>query len=273
MGFPRKLPLGYCLRLQLFLRWARQLAVDRGAPLALQDWWHVEMAEFDNYRIDSVRTRSPLPVPNPYSKAGGMHISSTPIKITMSRSTSLTIQPPTIPPDLLPSPPSPTAPIGNASFSSSSTAATPTETSVFVNGKWFVLLDDDLPVLVLHKMNKVSSQMTLLWLQWIAVLLPSWTMTTPPLDVQMAATVINLLENSSILWRIFTVQGELCSSTLVVLSKSKTSGHHGLSSLQRDTLPLTTWDLWMDLQQTPGMQDLRPLRHLTPSPVMIPGPT
>jgi hypothetical protein len=165
MGFPCKLPMGYCLRLQLFLCWARQLAVDRGAPLTLQDWWHVNMADFDHYRIHYVHTRSTLPVPNPYRKAGGMHITSTPIEITMSRSPSLTTQPPTVLPELPPSPTSPTAPIGNASFSSSSTAATPTETSVFVNGKWFVLLDDDSPspchVLPQEELGIISDDNTL----------------------------------------------------------------------------------------------------------------
>jgi len=143
MGSPRKLPMGYGLRLQLFLRWARQLAVDRGAPLTLQDWWHVRKADFDDYRINSVRTQSPLPVHNPYKKAVGVQIPSTPIEITKSRPPSLDPLPATILLDPLPIPPSPTASIDNASFSSSSTVVTPIETSVFVNGKRFVLPDHD----------------------------------------------------------------------------------------------------------------------------------
>ena len=100
MDFPRKLPLGNCLRLQLFLRWARQLAVDRGAPMSLLDWWDVTKAEYDDYRIDSIRTALPLPVPNPYRKAL-LELPShpLPVMISMSGCFSLTSQPPVSPPD------------------------------------------------------------------------------------------------------------------------------------------------------------------------------
>ena len=229
MDFPRKLPLGNCLRLQPFLRWARQLAVDRGAPMSLLDWWNVTKAEYEDYRIDSIRTALPLPVPNAYRKAIEITIPSTPVMISMSGCFSLTSQPLVSPPDhskttppntmnnpvdsanlvMLPDkpsgdrvppslrssgipsfakptetkamygstsvnhpspfpppmvldhsiglstenwtdfqddlPPSPTAECDDASYASSSTVPTSNETSIFINGKRFILLDDDPP--------------------------------------------------------------------------------------------------------------------------------